>query len=36
MQVRELREYCQRHGWEVAGEYTDSTNGAKDSRPGQN
>ena len=34
MQVRELREYCQRRGWEVAGEYVDAgVSGAKDSRP---
>src|SRR5437879_965658 len=24
MQLAELREYCQRRGWEVAGEYTDN------------
>ena len=23
MQLRELREYCQRRGWEIAGEYVD-------------
>ena len=33
MQLRELREYCERRGLEVAGEYTDSASGAKDSRP---
>lgn len=34
MQVRELREYCERRGWTVAGEYVDSgISGAKDSRP---
>jgi DNA invertase Pin-like site-specific DNA recombinase len=33
MQLRELREYCERRGWEIAGEYTDSASGAKDSRP---
>src|ERR1700724_2580746 len=34
MQLRELREFCQRRGWEIAGEYVDSgISGAKDSRP---
>jgi DNA invertase Pin-like site-specific DNA recombinase len=34
MQVRELREYCERRGWEIAGEYVDAgISGAKDSRP---
>ena len=34
MQLRELREYCQRRGWEVAGEYVDSgVSGSKDRRP---
>jgi DNA invertase Pin-like site-specific DNA recombinase len=34
MQVRELREYCERRGWQVAGEFVDSgISGAKDSRP---
>ena len=34
MQVRELREYCQRRGWQVAGEYVDTgVSGAKDRRP---
>src|SRR4029077_10861040 len=34
MQLRELREYCQRRGWEIAGEYVDTgISGAKDSRP---
>ena len=23
MQLRELREYCERRGWEIAGEYVD-------------
>jgi DNA invertase Pin-like site-specific DNA recombinase len=34
MQLRELREYCQRRGWEIADEYVDvGVSGAKDSRP---
>jgi len=34
MQLRELREYCQRRGWELAGEFVDTgISGAKDSRP---
>lgn len=34
MQLRELREYCQRRGWEIAGEYVDiGVSGSKDSRP---
>src|SRR6266478_3863085 len=34
MQLRELREYCQRRGWTVAGEYVDiGVSGSKDSRP---
>jgi DNA invertase Pin-like site-specific DNA recombinase len=34
MQLRELREYCDRRGWPIAGEYVDSGfSGAKDSRP---
>lgn len=34
MQIRELREYCQRRGWRIAGEYVDAgISGAKDSRP---
>jgi DNA invertase Pin-like site-specific DNA recombinase len=34
MQVRELREYCGRRGWQIAGEYVDAgISGAKDSRP---
>ena len=34
MQLRELREYCDRRGWSVAGEYVDAgISGAKDKRP---
>ncbi|HVB59194.1 MAG TPA: recombinase family protein [Candidatus Acidoferrales bacterium] len=34
MQTRELREYCERRGFEIAGEYLDEgISGAKDSRP---
>jgi DNA invertase Pin-like site-specific DNA recombinase len=34
MQLRELREHCQRRGWEIAGEYVDvGVSGSKDSRP---
>jgi len=34
VQIRELREYCQRRGWEIAGEYVDTgISGAKESRP---
>jgi DNA invertase Pin-like site-specific DNA recombinase len=34
MQLRELREYCYRRGWTVAGEYVDTgISGAKDRRP---
>ncbi len=34
MQTRELREYCERRGWSVAGEYVDAgVSGSKDSRP---
>ena len=33
MQLRELREYCERRGLEIAREYTDTASGAKDSRP---
>jgi DNA invertase Pin-like site-specific DNA recombinase len=34
MQLRELREYCERRGWTISGEYVDSgVSGAKDSRP---
>ena len=34
MQLRELRDYCQRSGWEVAREYVDvGISGAKEKRP---
>ena len=34
IQLRELREYCERRNWTVAGEYVDvGISGAKDSRP---
>jgi predicted site-specific integrase-resolvase len=33
MQLRELREHCQRRGWEIVGEYVDiGVSGSKDSR----
>src|SRR5437870_7087180 len=33
MQLRELREYCTRRGWEISSEYVDHISGAKDKRP---
>lgn len=33
MQLRELREYCQRRGWEISGEYVDRLSSAKECRP---
>jgi DNA invertase Pin-like site-specific DNA recombinase len=37
MQTRELREYCERRGWEIAEQFTDvGISGSKDSRPGLN
>ncbi len=34
MQLRELREHCERRGWTVVGEYVDvGVSGSKDSRP---
>jgi len=34
MQLRELREYCERRGWQITGEYIDAgISGAKDKRP---
>ena len=36
VQLRELREYIAMRGWCIAGVYTDSVSGSKDSRPGLN
>jgi DNA invertase Pin-like site-specific DNA recombinase len=37
MQLRELREYAQRRGWKIVGEYVDhGVSGSKDSRPSLN
>ena len=36
MQTRELKEYCDRRGWEIAEQFTDRVCGTKDSRPGLN
>ena len=33
MQLRELREYAGRRGWEIVGEFIDRMSGSKDSRP---
>ena len=33
VQLRELREHCDRRGWQLVGEYVDRVSGAKDSRP---
>src|SRR6516225_9393205 len=33
MQLRELREHCERRGWTIAGQYVDRMTGAKDRRP---
>ena len=34
MQLRELREYCARRGWQIAGEYVDAgVSGSKERRP---
>jgi DNA invertase Pin-like site-specific DNA recombinase len=33
MQLRELREHCERRGWQTVGEYVDRMTGSKDSRP---
>ena len=34
IQIRELTDYVQRRGWELAGTYQDQISGAKASRPG--
>ena len=36
MQLRELREFCDRRGWKPAKEYVDHLTGSKDSRPALN
>lgn len=37
MQLEELRAYCQRRGWEIAGEFTDTgVSGSRESRPALN
>jgi DNA invertase Pin-like site-specific DNA recombinase len=37
MQLRELREYCERRGWQITETYTDAgVSGSKDSRPALN
>jgi DNA invertase Pin-like site-specific DNA recombinase len=36
MQVQELRVHCERRGWTIAEEFTDSVSGSKESRPGLN
>jgi DNA invertase Pin-like site-specific DNA recombinase len=36
MQLEELRAYCQRRGWEIAEEFTDTVTGSKESRPALN
>ena len=36
MQLRELREYTERRGWQIVNVYTDSVTGSKDSRPALN
>ena len=34
MQTRELKEYCERRGWKISGEYVDTgISGAKEKRP---
>ena len=35
LQIRELTEYVQRRGWELAGTDQDTISGAKASRPGE-
>lgn len=36
MQLREMREYASRRGWEIIGEYVDRMTGSKESRPALN
>jgi DNA invertase Pin-like site-specific DNA recombinase len=36
MQLVELREYAERRGWRIVGEYVDHASGAKESRPSLN
>jgi len=36
MQLRELREFADRRGWQIADVYTDTVTGSKDSRPALN
>jgi DNA invertase Pin-like site-specific DNA recombinase len=36
MQLREMREYASRRGWEIVGEYVDRLSGSKESRPALN
>ena len=36
MQLRELREYAERRGWQIADVYTDTVAGSKDPRPALN
>jgi DNA invertase Pin-like site-specific DNA recombinase len=34
VQTREIREYCERRGWQIAGEYVDvGISGTKEKRP---
>jgi len=33
MQLAEMREFCERRGWQIVREYTDFMSGAKESRP---
>src|SRR5213080_564667 len=33
MQLRELREFCARRGWNLFGEYVDQASGSRESRP---
>jgi DNA invertase Pin-like site-specific DNA recombinase len=36
MQLWEMREYCERRNWIIAGEYMDRASGLRDSRPSLN